>query len=103
MSDEIFADGFVELSVTGQVVRMDLFSLSATEKDASGSPKLAFRQRVIMPIEGFARSFGMMEGVMRRLIQDGVVTVNPDRPGAPGEKTNEKVTAAVSPRNSGKN
>jgi hypothetical protein len=71
--EEVFADGVGEVMLTGSVVRLDLVSLSLTEKDENGQPKIAFRQRVVMPVDGFVRSFGMMAQLMQQLEQKGVV------------------------------
>ena len=54
MSSELYADGIGEITVTGAIVRIDLMSLSATEKDGKNNPKPVFRQRIIMPIEAGA-------------------------------------------------
>jgi len=75
MTDELFADGIGNITVTGSVVRMDLVSASATERDAEGKPRLVFRQRVIMPVDAFGRSFGAMQQVMQQLIKAGVFKV----------------------------
>lgn len=87
MADELFTDGIGNITVTGSVVRMDLVSASATERDAEGKPKMVFRQRVIMPVDGFGRSFGAMQQIMQQLIRAGVFKVqqtdSPDNPAAP--------------------
>jgi hypothetical protein len=73
MQDEIFADGIGEITVTGSIVRMNLMSLSATEKDASGNPKPVFRQRVIMSIDGFANAVDLMQKALGGLVEAGAV------------------------------
>lgn len=74
--DEIFADGIGNVQVTGGVVRLDLVSYAHDEVSKEGQPptKLVLRQRVIMPVEGFVRSFGMQEEVMRRMLSAGMVS-----------------------------
>jgi hypothetical protein len=52
MRDDVFADGIGEITVTGTTVRIDLVSLSATERDADNKPKSVFRQRIVMPVAG---------------------------------------------------
>lgn len=49
MSSELYGIG--EITVTGAVVRIDLMSLSVTEKDGQNNSKPAFRQKILMPIE----------------------------------------------------
>ena len=39
MPDELCADGVEEITVGGSIVRVDLFSLSPTERDANNAPK----------------------------------------------------------------
>lgn len=98
MQNELYADAIGEITVTGTIIRIDLVSLSATEKDAAGQPVPQLRQRVVMSIEGFANSFDVLQKAMNGLIEAGAVkrvdTVNPatlpgksngngSRPGSP--------------------
>lgn len=76
--DDVFADGVGEITLVGGMVRMDLVSLSATEKDSNGNPSLEFRQRVVMPPDGFLRSFSAMENLVKQLMEAGVVQKNQD-------------------------
>ena len=39
MNQELYADGIGEITVTGSIVRIDLVSLSATERDEKNNPK----------------------------------------------------------------
>ena len=43
MHAELYSDGVDEITVSGTVVRVDLVSLSPTERDANGDPKKVFR------------------------------------------------------------
>ena len=70
--DELYADRIREVSITGSVIRIDLASL-AHEKGAEGKPELVLRQRVVMSVEGFAQSFGLLVQVMQQLEKQGVV------------------------------
>jgi hypothetical protein len=72
--NEIFADKFSEITVTGPLVRIDLASLSAIEKEADGTPKAEFRQRVILPVESFLQAYSMMGQVVQQLEKHGMVT-----------------------------
>jgi hypothetical protein len=82
MLNEIFFDGIGEILITGSVVRLDLVSLSPSEKGPDGQPKAEFRQRVVMPLEGFIHSLGILEKATQKLIEDGRIkrTETPDRP-----------------------
>ena len=73
MQDEIFADAVGAAAITGPVVRLDLVSMSPTEKDEKGQPKAAFRQRIVMPVDGFVRSFALMAQLMQQLEKQGVI------------------------------
>lgn len=70
---EVFADGLLDIGYGNGVVRLDLFSLSATQRDAEGQPVPEIRQRVIMTLPGFVNCLAAMEGMLRQLRQAGVV------------------------------
>lgn len=73
MHDEVYTDGVDEITVSGSIVRIDLFSLSPTERDASNFPKKVFRQRLILSAEGFANSVEVMQNALQGLVDAGVV------------------------------
>lgn len=73
MHNEVFADSIGEITVTGQTVRIDLVSLSPGDRDAAGQPLPVFRQRIVMPIEGFANSLDLMQRVLNGLIDAGAI------------------------------
>lgn len=77
MSEERYADAIGEISLVGATVRIDLVSLSHDQKDAEGKPKPVFRQRVVMPVDGFVQSFGLMARVMQQLEKQGVIKRQP--------------------------
>ncbi len=77
MHDEIYADGVGEITVTGNIVRIDLVSLSPTQRDANNNPKAVFRQRLIMPVDGFANTAELMKKVLGGLVESGVVKMQP--------------------------
>jgi hypothetical protein len=74
MHDELYTDGVGEITVSGTVVRVDLVSLSPTERDANNAPKSVFRQRLIFPLEGFANSVELMQKAFQGLVDAGAVT-----------------------------
>ena len=74
MHNEIYSDGIGEITVSGSVVRIDLVSLSPTERDASNNPKRVFCQRIVMPLESFAGSAELMQQALQGLIQSGAIT-----------------------------
>jgi hypothetical protein len=76
MENEVFADGVGNISIDGGVIRLDLVSLSPTVRDENQKPVLAFKQRVVFPLEGFLRSFSVMERLVKQLVDAGVVKQN---------------------------
>ncbi|HEV7951046.1 MAG TPA: hypothetical protein VGP24_14880 [Glaciihabitans sp.] len=91
MQSELYADGIGEITVTGGIVRIDLVSLSHTERDAANQPVPVFRQRVVMSVEGFANSFEVMQKAMHGLIEGGAIR----------RTTPEESGLASPPRNNG--
>ena len=73
MHPELFTDGIGEITVSGSIVRVDLVSLSPTERDANNQPRSVLRQRVIFSIEGFANSVDLMQKALQGLVEAGVV------------------------------
>src|ERR671926_501104 len=77
MHDELYTDGVGEVTVSGTVVRVDLLSLSPTERDANGAPKSVFRQRLIFSLEAFANSVELMQKAFQGLVEAGALTRTP--------------------------
>jgi hypothetical protein len=73
MHVEVYTDGIDEITVGGAIVRVDLVSLSPTERDASNAPKKVFRQRLIFSIDAFANSVEVMQNALQGLVDAGVV------------------------------
>ena len=72
-NNEVFADGIGEISLSGGMVRMDLVSLIGSQQDAENKPRLKPKCRIILPPEGFLRSFSAMENLVKQLIDAGLV------------------------------
>ena len=70
---EFFADSIGEITLSGGMVRMDFFTLQGSQSDKDNKPKLEFSQRIIMPPDGFLRSFSSMENLVKKLIDAGLV------------------------------
>ena len=73
MHAEVYTDGIDEITVGGAIVRVDLVSLSPTERDANNAPKKVFRQRLIFSVEAFANSVEVMQNALQGLVDAGVV------------------------------
>ena len=91
MGGELFADGIGSISFRRGVVRIDLVSLPATAADSDEDPAPVFRQRVIMPPEGFLQAVGMMQGLVNKLIEGGVVKHGDAQPREENESAREPV------------
>jgi hypothetical protein len=72
-SREIFADGVGEIVLSGGMVRMDLVVLAGSQREGGEKPRMEVRQRVVMPPDGFLRSFSAMEDLVRQLVEAGLV------------------------------
>jgi hypothetical protein len=95
-STDIFADGIGEITLSGGMVRMDLVTLKGTQSNANEKPKLEFSQRVIMPPDGFLRSFSAMENLVKQLIEAGLVKPR-DQQTAAGEDVSNGGDSTKSP------
>src|SRR5262245_25015878 len=96
--NELFTDGISEVTISGSVVRVDLVSLSTTERDAKDNPKKVFQQRLIFSTEGFANSVDLMQKALQGLAEAGVVKrVQPKAPGGKEDgPSNERVVSLSS-------
>jgi hypothetical protein len=83
MHAEVYTDGIDEITVGGSIVRVDLVSLSPTERDANNAPKKVFRQRLIFSIEAFANSVEVMQNALQGLIDAEIIKRN--RPTTPAD------------------
>jgi hypothetical protein len=79
MHDELYTDGVEEITIGGSIVRVDLVSLSPTERDANNAPKKVFRQRLIFSVESFANSVEVMQNALQGLVDAGAVRRNPPK------------------------
>ena len=93
MHRELYTDGVDEITLGGSIVRVDLFSLSPTERDAGNAPKKVLSQRLIFSVEAFANSVEVMQKALQGLIDAGAVQRNPPRgsadPASPGAPQRE--------------
>jgi len=98
MSDELYADGVGEITITGSIVRIDFVSLSPEERDGNNNPKAVFRQRVIMPVDAFANSMDLLQKALNGLVEAGAIRRIADLQKTPvPEIHREAATANASP------
>ncbi len=83
-SSHIFADRIVNIVATGPMVRLELGVMKPPAAEGQ-PPQLEVTQTVVMPLEGFLPSMGLMEDLVRKLVGAGVLTVNPPSPTNPVE------------------
>ncbi len=95
MHVELYTDGVDEITVGGSIVRVDLVSLSPTERDASNAPKRVFCQRLIFSVKSFANSVEVMQNALQGLVDAGVIQRNQPRP--PAETSAAALSAHGSP------
>lgn len=77
-----FADRVTHIAVTGNLIRIELGTLQAPAAQGQQA-QLTASQTLVMPLEGFLPSFGMMETVVKKLVADGVIKLQPATDGAP--------------------
>ena len=70
---DFFADGIGEITLSGGMVRMDLVTLVGSQNDPDNKPRLELSKRIVMPPDGFLRSFSAMENLVKQLIDAGLV------------------------------
>ena len=96
MHPELYTDGVGEITVSGTVVRVDLVSLSPSERDANNAPKSVFRQRLIFSLEGFANSVELMQKALHGLVDArAVMRTHPTRPASVTPVTPTAIEPAV--------
>jgi hypothetical protein len=73
MDQEIFADGISSIVLEGGVMRIDLMSIIPGQRDKDSKPQMAFRQRIVMPVEGFINSYKIFQEIMLKMEQSGLI------------------------------
>lgn len=88
MSQEIFSDGFASVTVTGAIVRIDLMVFAGQGDD--GKPRFEVRQRLVMPLDGFLRSFALSQDTVNKLKKAGVLKSRPAEAAGPTVQVTSK-------------
>lgn len=68
----LFADRLTNITVTGNLIRLELGTLQPPTAQGQ-KPQLMPTQTLVMPLEGFLPSFGMMQAVLKQLVDAGVL------------------------------
>ena len=71
-ASSLFADRVVNISVTGPLIRLEFGAMQLPKMEGE-KPQLLASDTVVMPIDGFLASFGMMESIVKQLIASGVI------------------------------
>ena len=82
---EVFIDGVTLIRLMAGVVRIDFGELSRSPMEGE-TPYFENKLRMFMPLDGFLRSLGTMQGLVEKLKTEGVL--KPKEPVAAAGKTN---------------
>ena len=63
----LFADRLINIVLTGPLLRIELGTLQAPAAEGQ-KPQLLPSQTLVMPLDGFLASFGMMEAMIKKLV-----------------------------------
>lgn len=85
-SNHTFADRLINIAITGNLIRLELGTLQAPTAQGQ-QPQMVATQTLVMPLEGFLPSFGMMETIVKKLVADGVIKLQPPQDSAPNATT----------------
>lgn len=84
MQEEIFADGIGSIVFDGGVMRIDLVSRALGKRENDAKPQMVFKQRIIMPVEGFLESYKIIREILEKMEQSGLITnQSPQNNGTP--------------------
>ena len=73
MQDTIYADAITNLYVTGSLVRIELSLINTVPKQAAEPAKLRVSHHVVLPMDAFANAVAMQQGLVNKLVADGVL------------------------------
>lgn len=72
MADFNYADEIINLSLTGNLVRIELGAVSVQKagKEGKAESKLQPAQTLVMPLDGFVRSFRLQEKLVQEMVKE---------------------------------
>ena len=73
MNTEIYSDGVINIAFNKGMVRIEFGTLSITEKDENGSPKIFSRHQLVVTPQVFLETFSNMESMLQKLVDNGIV------------------------------
>lgn len=94
-SPELYVDGLLDVSFARGTVRLDLYSLSATETEPNGQPKPAHRQRLVMSAQSFVDFIGTLQAAGQSLRDKGVFGPQPAQQPQAGQPVAQQAVQAA--------
>lgn len=76
MATHRFVDGIGEVRLSGGMIRIDLITLSATERDADGNPVPEVQEQLVLAPEGFMQMFGTLANTIQQMEEDGLLVAD---------------------------
>lgn len=74
---EVFIDGLLNVTLVKGLVRLDFFSMSATETQKDGQPVPELRQRLIVNPQSLLEVYQSLQVAIMALNEKGVVNMRP--------------------------
>jgi len=71
---EVFADGIGQIHFAGGMVRFDFVTLQPNAEGKEPTPE--YKERIIMPPQGFLNAFQSMQNLIDKLLEAGVLQKN---------------------------
>lgn len=81
-NQDLFVDGVLNVTLVKGVIRLDLYSLSATTYNKDGHPQPEFRQRLVMNPQTLLAIQQDIQGAIAALRERGLMPM-PPQPGGP--------------------
>ena len=73
MVPQIYADGFSNITFVNGMVRIDLASTPPGPTQGGSAPAAEVHHRIILTPRAFLQSMGMMQDLMNKLMEAGIV------------------------------
>lgn len=73
MQDTIYTDAITNIYVTGPLVRLELSLVETTPQKTTEPAKLRVSHYVVLPMDAFANAVAMQQGLVEKLLADGVL------------------------------
>jgi hypothetical protein len=68
----LYADRIINLAVTGPLVRLELGAMRLPAGEGQ-KPEMQAVETLVMPLDGFLQSVGLIDAVVKKLVADGVI------------------------------